>query len=148
MLRGLPLASFWQRAVGFFVDWLLALVVWVPVEACWRHYVLLEEHIHLEWNFHEIGNVLTLIIYWGLANYFGNGQTPGKWVARTRAMSLTGKQLGPWQSIERALGYGAAFLEAGLRFLQFFWDRNRMCAQDRLAETIVVDIRKRSRPLQ
>ena len=26
--------------------------------------------------------------------------------------------------------------------MQFFWDRNRMCAQDRLAETIVVDVRK------
>jgi hypothetical protein len=30
--------------------------------------------------------------------------------------------------------------------LQFFWDRNRMCAQDRLAETIVVDTRRRSAP--
>jgi hypothetical protein len=28
---------------------------------------------------------------------------------------------------------------------QFFWDRNRMCAQDRLAETIVVDVRKGSK---
>jgi hypothetical protein len=26
--------------------------------------------------------------------------------------------------------------------LQFFWDRNRMCAQDRLAETIVIDVRR------
>jgi hypothetical protein len=52
--------------------------------------------------------------------------------------------MGAWQSIERALGYGAAVLEAGLGFAQFFWDRNRMCAQDRLAETIVVDVRKRS----
>lgn len=33
-------------------------------------------------------------------------------------------------------------LELGLGFLQFFWDRNRMCAQDRLAETIVIDVRK------
>ena len=49
------------------------------------------------------------------------------------------------QSIERALGYGAAILEGGLGFLQFFWDKNRMCAQDRLAETIVVDVRKRAR---
>jgi hypothetical protein len=37
---------------------------------------------------------------------------------------------------ERAFGYGAAVIEGGLGFLQFFWDRNRMCAQDRLAETI------------
>jgi hypothetical protein len=45
---------------------------------------------------------------------------------------------------ERALGYGAGVLEGGLGFLQFFWDRNRMCAQDRLAETIVIDTRKRT----
>jgi hypothetical protein len=50
--------------------------------------------------------------------------------------------MGLWQSIERGLGYGAAVLELGLGFLQFFWDRNRMCAQDRLAETIVIDVRK------
>ena len=44
-----------------------------------------------------------------------------------------------------ALGYGAAVLEGGLGFLQFFWDCNRMCAQDRLAETIVVDERKQKK---
>ena len=43
--------------------------------------------------------------------------------------------------MERSLGYGAAVLEGGLGCAQFFWDRNRMCAQDRLAETIVVDVR-------
>ncbi len=50
-------------------------------------------------------------------------------------MSLTSERLGVWQSIERALGYGASVLEGGLDFLQFFWDGNRMCTQDRLAET-------------
>jgi hypothetical protein len=48
-----------------------------------------------------------------------------------------------WQSIERGLGYGAAVLEGGVGFVQFFWDKNRQCAQDRLAETIVVDVRNR-----
>jgi uncharacterized RDD family membrane protein YckC len=96
------------------------------------------------WDFHEKGNIIVALLYWGLFNYFRNGQTPGKWVARTRAVSLTGERLGAWQSVERALGYGAAVLEGGLGFLQFFWDRNRMCAQDRLAETIVVDLRRKS----
>ena len=44
------------------------------------------------------------------------------------------------------LCYGAAVLEGGLGFLQFFWDRDRMCALDRLAETIVVDVRRGSQP--
>jgi uncharacterized RDD family membrane protein YckC len=145
-LQGLPLATFWQRALGYFIDVLLAVLLWVPVEFAWRRFVLHEQDITLRWDFHEVGNIIVALIYWGLGNYWGNGQTPGKWVARTRAMSLTSARMGAWQSIERSLGYGAAILEGGLGFLQFFWDRNRMCAQDRLAETIVVDLRKAPQP--
>ena len=83
-----------------------------------------------------------MLLYYGLANYLGNGQTPGKWFARTRAVSLMHERMAFWQSVERALGYGAAILEGGLGFAQYFWQPNRMCAQDRLAETIVVDERK------
>jgi uncharacterized RDD family membrane protein YckC len=145
-LDGVPLAAFWQRALGYFIDVDIAIVVWVPLEIAWRYFVLHEERIELKWDFHEPGNILAVLLYLGLANYFGNGKTPGKWVARTRAVSLTGERMGRWQSAERALGYGAAVLEAGLGFLQFFWDRNRMCAQDRLAETIVIDERKPAKP--
>ncbi len=146
MIDGRALATFWQRVLGFFADLLLVLVVWVALEFVWRRYVLHQTQIDLHWDFHEIGNIAAALVYWGLANYLGNGQTPGKWVVRTRALSLTSERMGRWQSIERALGYGAAVLEGGLGFAQFFWDRNRMCAQDRLAETIVVDVRKRSNP--
>jgi uncharacterized RDD family membrane protein YckC len=139
-LDGLPLARFWQRFLGYAVDLLLAVLLWFPVEFAWRRYLLHETNINLTWDFHEKGNLVVMLVYWGLGNYFGNGQTPGKWVARTRVLSLTSERMGRWQSIERALGYGAAVLEGGLGFLQFFWDQNRMCAQDRLAETIVVDI--------
>jgi uncharacterized RDD family membrane protein YckC len=146
-LNGVLLASFWQRLLGYFVDLAIGVVLWFPIEGAWRYFLLGERDIHLTWDFHEAGNIVIMILYWGLANYLGNGQTPGKWVARTRVVSLTGERMGPWQSIERALGYGAAVLEGGVGFLQFFWDRNRMCAQDRLAETIVVDVRKRNQPL-
>jgi uncharacterized RDD family membrane protein YckC len=122
---------------------LIAVIIWGPLEASWRHIVLHESNSHVVWNFHEPGNIIVMVLYWGLATYFGNGRTLGKWVARTQVLSLTSERMGLWQSIERGLGYGAAVLEGGLGFLQFFWDRNRMCAQDRLAETIVVDVRKR-----
>jgi uncharacterized RDD family membrane protein YckC len=145
-LEGFPLATFWQRALGYSIDLFLAVVLWVPIEFVWRRFVLHEQDINLKWDFHEVGNIVVALIYWGLGNYLGNGQTPGKWLARTRAVSLTSAQMGAWQSIERALGYGAAVLEGGLGFMQFFWDRNRMCAQDRLAETIVVDVRRPPRP--
>lgn len=141
-LDGFLLATFWQRLLGYCVDLLFAVIIWFPLEFSWRHFLLHETNIHIVWDFHEAGNIVVMVLYWGLANYFGNGQTPGKWVARTRVLSLTSEQMGLWQSVERGLGYGAAVLELGLGFLQFFWDRNRMCAQDRLAETIVIDVRK------
>src|ERR1017187_4093664 len=141
-LNGILLAAFWQRLVGYCVDLLAAVMIWFPVEFSWRHFLLHETNIHIVWDFHEAGNIVVMVLYWGLANYFGNGQTPGKWVARTRVLSVTSEHLGLWQSVERGLGYGAAVLELGLGFLQFFWDRNRMCAQDRLAETIVIDVKK------
>lgn len=144
-LEGLPLATFWQRVLGFLIDLFLALLLWIPLEYCWRRFLLHETNINLTWDFHEVGNIVTMVLYWATCNYLGNGQTPGKWLVRTRAMSLTSDRLGSWQSVERALGYGAAVLEGGLGFAQFFWDRNRMCAQDRLAETIVVDVRKGSK---
>jgi uncharacterized RDD family membrane protein YckC len=143
-LNGLPLAAYWQRLVGYLVDLLIAVVIWFPIEGCWRFFVMHETRIDLKWDFHETGNIVVMVLYWGLANYFGNGQTPGKWVARTRIMSLTSDRMGFWQSIERCLGYGAAVLELGLGFMQVLWDPNRMCAQDRLAETVVVDVRKSS----
>ena len=141
-LDGLPLALFRQRLLGYFCDLLFAVLLWFPLELAWRRYLLHEQNINLIWDFHEKGNIVVMLLYWGLGNYLGNGQTPGKWIAGTRALSLTSERLGAWQSVERALGYGAAILEGGLGFLQFFWDRNRMCAQDRLAETIVVDVRQ------
>lgn len=144
-LDGLPLATFWQRFVGYVVDIALAVALWAPFEIAGRFYLLHEQNIRLDWDFHEKGNIVAMLLYWGLGNYLLNGQTPGKWIARTRILSLTSERMGPWQSVERALGYGAAVLEGGLGFLQFFWDRNRMCAQDRLAETIVVDVRQKSK---
>ena len=55
-----------------------------------------------------------------------------------RIVSLGNERISLWQSVERALGYGAAALEFGFGFLQFFIHPYRRTAQDRLAETIVV----------
>jgi uncharacterized RDD family membrane protein YckC len=144
-LEGLPLATFGQRVTGYVIDLLLAVVVWAPLEFAWRSYLLHESNIEMRWDFHEAGNLVVMLLYWAAFHYFANGRTPGKLVTGTQVVSLASERMGLWQSIERALGYGAAILEAGLGFAQFFWDRNRMCAQDRLAETIVVDVRKRTK---
>jgi uncharacterized RDD family membrane protein YckC len=147
LLNGILLATFWQRLLGYCVDLLIAVIIWFPLELSWRRFFLHEKNIHIVWDFHEAWNIIVMVLYWGLADYFGNGRTPGKLVARTQVVSLTSERMGLWQSVERGLGYGAAVLELGLGFLQFFWDRNRMCAQDRLAETIVIDVRKQQRPI-
>jgi len=147
-LNGLPLAYFWQRWLGHWIDLALAVMIWGPAEVAWRRLILHEDNVFIKWDFHEPGNLIVMLLYWGLCNYIGNGRTPGKWIARTKIVSLTGERLGLWQSFERALGYGAAVLEGGVGFAQYFWDRNRMCAQDRLAETIVVDMRKRAYPVE
>jgi uncharacterized RDD family membrane protein YckC len=143
-LNGLPLAFFWQRWLGHWIDLIFVIVLWAPLEFLWRRFLMHQADIDLKWDYHELGNILAMVFYWGLFNYFGNGRTPGKWIARTQIVSLTSERMGLWQSFERGLGYGAAVLEGGVGFLQYFWDRNRMCAQDRLAETIVVDVRKRA----
>jgi len=150
-LDGMPLARFWQRALGFSVDMGLMLGLRAPVVEGWTYYVRHHLHGHtnmtLEWNVKDEMSLVFLLVYAAVANYLGNGQTPGKWVARTRIVSLTHGRMGPWQSFERALGYGASFLEAGFGFAQYFFIRNRQCVHDRIAETIVVDVRKEAKRL-
>jgi uncharacterized RDD family membrane protein YckC len=91
-----------------------------------------EEWIHLAY---EIG---VPVLYFGFFTWNGKGRTPGKRLMKIRVVSIAHPHLTLWHSIERALGYGAAALEGGFGFVQFFIHPYRRCAQDRLAETIVV----------
>lgn len=112
-LDGVPFATLWQRLLGYAVG---------------------GTSIRLEtWSF--------WLCTTGLQP---RRERPDTWkmVARTRAVPLMHPRMSAWQSIESALAYEAAVLECGLRFLQCFWSENRMCAQDRLAKTIVVDLRR------
>lgn len=93
-LEGLPLATFGQRALGYFTDVFIAILIWVPLESLWRRYLLHQSDIELRWDFHEVGNVIVLVLYWAAFHYFANGRTPGKMLARMRIVSLTGERLG------------------------------------------------------
>ena len=145
-VNGLRLATFGQRAVGFVLDVILMLAISGPIVFGAKYYIQHKTHgstkIEPKWDPREEGSLLVLLAYGAVANYLGNGKTPGKWVARTRAVSLTHKKMGLWQSFERALAYGASFLELGFGFVQFHMNRNRQTVHDRIAETIVVDTRK------
>jgi uncharacterized RDD family membrane protein YckC len=96
--------------------------------------------INIEGNevYHVVATVVVPILYCGVFLWAGNGRTPGKRLLRIRVVSLAHRHITFWHAVERALGYGAAALELGFGFVQFFIHPYRRCAQDRLAETIVV----------
>ena len=112
------------------------------MEFAWRNYVPHGWERHTLIDLTRVRSLIVLIVYFALALYFGRGRTPGKRMAGTRVVSLTHQHVTLWQALERALGYGASFLELGFGFLQFFINRNRQCVHDRIAETMVVDARK------
>jgi uncharacterized RDD family membrane protein YckC len=102
---------------------------------------------------HVAATVVVPVLYCGVFLWAGKGRTPGKRLLKIRVVSLAHRHITLWHAVERALGYAAAALELGFGFVQFFIHPYRRCAQDRLAETIVVTERsyqalqqKRSQP--
>src|ERR1700689_1703616 len=87
---------------------------------------------------HVAATVVVPVLYCGVFLWAGKGRTPGKRLLKIRVVSLSHRHITLWHAVERALGYGAAALELGFGFFQFFIHPYRRCAQDRLAETIVV----------
>jgi uncharacterized RDD family membrane protein YckC len=160
-LEGLPLAGFGRRVLGYWIDMVLMLPLVVLIAWLWARYGFLADKLHREWKWHgstvRIGAdysgasdsnewvfIVAGLFCIALVNYFSNGKSVGKWITRTRIVSLTHRRLGLWQCVERILGYGASVAEGGLGFIQYCWSPNRMCAHDRLAETIVVDERRKA----
>jgi uncharacterized RDD family membrane protein YckC len=150
-LDGLALADFWQRAGAFATDVAIAsaavmIVLFLWGAAKWALETGADIHqprayrIDLKENeWAKIAlELLVPVLYFGLSTFFWNGRTPGKRLFGVRVVSLVHERMSLWHSIERALGYGAAALEFGFGFLQFFIHPYRRTAQDRLAETIVV----------
>ena len=148
-LQGAELATFSRRAIAFAIDCAIAfvllllsiavvsIVIWaVETRGTFAHYTM---HVQFEPELETIViNIMVPILYFGLLTYRWNGQTVGKRIMRIRVVSLVHERMSLWHSIERALGYGAACLEFGFGFLQYFVHPNRRTVQDRIAETIVV----------
>src|SRR5690348_15533568 len=145
-LDGMPLASFSSRTIAFLFDFFLCGALFLVVVLTGGSYASrhgwIHGDVHLEFNFEHWYSFIPLVLYFGLSNYFGNGRTLGKRIVRIRAVSLVHEHLTLWHSFERALGYGASFLEGGFGFLQYFIHPNRRTVHDRIAETIVVSERK------
>ena len=177
-LDGIELASFWQRAFAFLIDWTIVAIVFsvlaimiaagifaylhkqgrsmedithmvttsedgdkvdVAVHGATKVTTYhVDEHSKTGEALKVFFDVLVPFLYFGILLWRGKGRTPGKRLMRIRVVSLMHRHITFWHSVERALGYGAAALEGGFGFVQFFIHPYRRCAQDRLAETIVV----------
>ncbi len=149
-LDGIALADFRPRAAAFIADVVFALASVMVVVMIWGLAKWLIEtggdtsrHRVYNFNLHDeptrmVFELVVPVLYFGLSGYFWNGRSPGKRIFGIRVVSLVDERITLWQSIERALGYGAAALEFGFGFAQFVIHPFRRTAQDRLAETIVV----------
>ena len=144
-VHGAELASFPRRAAALAIDFLLAgllfLALVVPAGMLLERLGVMETEgdvtLHLNF-FRNWYSIVWLVLYFGLATWIGNGRTPGKRLTGIRVVSLVHDRMGFWQSLERALGYGASALEFGFGFAQYFVHPNRRTVHDRIAETIVV----------
>ena len=81
------------------------------------------------------------VAYFSLLPFWWRGQTLGKRLLGLRVVELTGKPLGLLTSFGRYGGYAAGLATGGLGFAQVLWDPNRQAVQDKLAHTVVVDLR-------
>jgi uncharacterized RDD family membrane protein YckC len=150
-LDGIELSGFRRRAFAFFIDvvfaygiilalaivkalvsLLLAKILGHPLRGYSNAFNLKPDHEGL------LPGTFFTVLYFGLLTWRGKGRSPGKRMMGIRVVSLVHRHLSLWHSIERALGYFAAFLEGGFGFFQYFIHPYRRCVQDRIAETIVV----------
>lgn len=81
------------------------------------------------------------IAYFSLLPFWWQGQTVGKRLCGLRVVELTGKPLGLMTCFGRYGGYAAGLATGGMGFLQVLWDPNRQAVEDKLAHTVVVDLR-------
>ncbi|MEP1446790.1 MAG: RDD family protein [Paraglaciecola sp.] len=80
--------------------------------------------------------------YFSIFTAWWRGQTPGKRLLGMKVIKLDNKPLNLWESFGRYGGYAAGLATGLTGFLQVFWDPNRQAIQDKISETLVIDIRK------
>jgi uncharacterized RDD family membrane protein YckC len=163
-LEGLELASFTRRFLALLIDLILLITVLYAVGTILDYFGLISFGLNIGIttektmnNLPEINNnthlnipeylkiifkLLIPVLYFGLITCVTNGYTLGKRIFRIRIVSTNHKYLTLWHSIERSLGYYASSLEFGFGFLQYFIDYNRRTVHDRIAETIVINVKR------
>ena len=82
------------------------------------------------------------IAYFTLLPFWWKGQTVGKKLFGLRVVHLTGAPLTVLTCFGRYGGYAAGMATGASGFLQVLWDSNRQAIQDKIAHTVVVDLRE------
>lgn len=86
--------------------------------------------------------------YFSVFTAWWKGQTPGKRLLGLKVLKLDGSGLNLWESFGRYGGYGAGLTTGLLGFLQIYWDPNRQAIQDKISETLVIDLGKEKVPFE
>lgn len=81
------------------------------------------------------------IVYFSLIPAWLNGQSLGKKLLGLRVVELTGKPLTVRTCFSRYGGYAAGMATGMFGFAQILWDANRQSIQDKVAHTVVLDLR-------
>lgn len=84
-------------------------------------------------------------IYFTFLPYWWKGQTIGKKLFGLRVVELTGKPLTIMNCLGRYGGYAAGMATGMIGFIQVLWDVNRQAIQDKIAHTVVIDLRQAKR---
>jgi uncharacterized RDD family membrane protein YckC len=165
-LEGLELADFTRRFFALIIDLFLLIITLYAIGTILDYFGIInfglkigissdktintipgitnDTHINVPEYLKIIFRLLIPVIYFGIITCCTNGYTFGKRIFRIRIVATNHKHLTLWHSIERSLGYYASSLEFGFGFLQYFIDYNRRTVHDRIAETIVIKVKKRS----
>jgi hypothetical protein len=80
--------------------------------------------------------------YFSIFTAWWQGQTPGKKMMGMKVIKLDNTPLNLLESFGRYGGYAAGLATGLMGFVQVFWDPNRQAIQDKISETLVIDIRK------
>ncbi|NMH61115.1 RDD family protein [Alteromonas sp. MYP5] len=83
-------------------------------------------------------------LYFSVFTAWWGGITPGKKLCGLRVVKLDNSPLTLWESFGRYGGYGAGLATGLLGFLQIYWDPNRQAIQDKISETLVLDVRRQA----
>lgn len=84
-------------------------------------------------------------VYFILSLALFQGRTAGKKLLGLKVVRLNNKPIGIWYSFERFGGYAAGVATGLLGFFQIFWDANRQGIHDKIASTVVIDLRDKKK---